>query len=157
MDGMTKNEPESRDRPAEVEMTAFEALMNLGTLGEYKARARGRTKHPRDVAIQWLEDNITFLHDPSHRVKGGVLGMRPPPACFEVLGDVAAVFVRYNRRKLSIAPGKNVLNVPVHQIESALRQLILLLKEGHFDAEIQEIATEVGARRMKHRRPPRDR
>ena len=61
-------------------MTTFEALMSLGTLGEYKARARGRTKHPRDVAAQLLEDNITFLHDPGHRIKGGVLGTRPPPA-----------------------------------------------------------------------------
>ena len=108
---------------------------SLGVAG----RKPARTKSPRDVLLQSLDDSIAYLKDPKFTVASGRRKGKAPDLVYGIDGTQAKISLRYSRARLKLDDKNDELTLDKGILPDALAALREGVANGEFDDQLDKI------------------
>lgn len=96
-------------------------------------------KHPRDSVATLIENSISYLADPTFKVKKGNKKPKAPELCYTLKDGQYEIKLRYSRENLKIIGDDTAIRCDEADLPSLLGDLHSAVKAGELDAELEEI------------------
>lgn len=115
-----------------------------------KARSAPQAKSPRDVLLRSLDDNISYLKDPTFTISSGRQKGKKPTLVYELEGTDATIELSYARSPIMLDGDSELLIIPKEFLGDALQALRSGAANGEFDAQLDAIKLKRAQQRKKN-------
>lgn len=115
--------------------------VELGVAGKKPAR----TKTPRDLLLQSIDDSMAFLKDPKFRLTSGRRKGKQPDLVYATDGNRASISLRYARVRIKLDGKNDELAVDTKHLAEALSALRAGVIAGEFDTQLTKLQADRSA------------